>query len=86
MRAAERKCLCDAQDFPYISAGSADPDIKVWVERAQSAMKMASHQEVIFHIVVVKIPSTTQGYVVMSTMVQSTYTHTLLVFPLTALF
>lgn len=56
--AAERKCLCDAQDFPYISAGSADPDIKVWLESAQGAMKMASHQEVIFHIVTVGIPST----------------------------
>lgn len=34
VRAAKRKCLCDAQDFLYISAAMAGPDIKVWVESA----------------------------------------------------
>lgn len=35
VRAAERKCLSDAQDFPYISVDLAAPHIKVWVESVQ---------------------------------------------------
>lgn len=45
VRAAERKCLPDAQDFPYMSVGTVGPDIKIWVERAERAIKMAFYQE-----------------------------------------
>lgn len=59
MRAAERKCLCDAQDFPYMSAGTAAPDIKRPKKKKKRGRnvhggpvkeKAFSSREVIFHI------------------------------------
>lgn len=61
--AAERKCLTDAQDFPYISAGMAGPDIKVWGGGKLAARELRKwilngKKRAVFHVVILEASCT----------------------------